>query len=69
MKFNYENLHRKSPKPLWFRTFLPRYLNRFALLVAEKGFEPHSLRAGRMVAVPRDRRSLLRLPAWRREPS
>ena len=33
MKFNYENLHRKSPKPLWFRTFLRRYLNRFALLV------------------------------------
>ena len=33
MKFNHENLYRKSPKLLWFRTFLLRYLNRFALLV------------------------------------
>ena len=48
MKFNYENLHRKSPKPLWFRTFLRRYLNRFALLVAEEGFEPTTFQ----VAVP-----------------
>ena len=51
MKFNYENLHRKSPKPLWFRTFLRRYLNRFAMLVASVRFEPTasglSLRAGR----------------------
>ena len=39
MKSNYENLYRKSPKPLWFRTFLRRYLNRFALLVAEEGLE------------------------------
>ncbi len=29
---------RKSPQPLWFRTFLRRYLNRFALLVAGAGF-------------------------------
>ena len=43
MKFNYENLHRKSPKPLWFRTFLRRYLNRFALLVAEEGLEPNTV--------------------------
>ena len=40
MKFNYENWHEKSPKLLWFRTFLLRYLNRFALLAAEEGFEP-----------------------------
>ena len=40
MKFNYENWQEKSPKPLWFRTFLRRYLNRFALLVAEAGLEP-----------------------------
>ena len=39
MKINYENSRRKSPKPLWFRTFLPRYLNRFALLVAGEGLE------------------------------
>ena len=43
MKFNYENLYRKSPKPLWFRTFLRRYLNRFALLVAEAGLDLHFL--------------------------
>ena len=46
MKLNCENLYRKSPKPLWFRTFLRRYLNRFALLVAEAELEP------RPVAVP-----------------
>ena len=45
MKINYENSHRKSPKPLWFRTFLPRYLNRFALLVAGTGFELTELEA------------------------
>ena len=39
MKINYENSHRKSPKPLWFRTFLRRYLNRFALLVAGGGLD------------------------------
>ena len=37
MKFNYENLYRKSPKPLWFRTFLRLISNRFALLVAGEG--------------------------------
>ena len=42
MKFNCENLYRKSPKPLWFRTFLRRYLNQSALLVAEAGLEPTS---------------------------
>ena len=31
-KLNCEKKQRKSPKPLWFRTFLLRYLNRFALL-------------------------------------
>ena len=58
MKINYENSHRKSPKPLWFRTFLPRYLNRFALLVAGVGFEPHDLRVmsptSYQAALPRD---------------
>ena len=39
MKFNYENLYRKSPKPLWFRTFLRRYLNRFALLKSGHTFD------------------------------
>ena len=40
IKFNCEKTQRKSPKPLWFRTFLRRYLNRFALLVAEGTLEP-----------------------------
>ena len=44
MKTNYENSHRKSPKPLWFQTFLPLISNRFALLVAEAGFEPTTSR-------------------------
>ena len=43
MKLNCENLYRKSPKPLWFRTFLRRYLKRFALLVAEGTLDMHFL--------------------------
>ncbi len=39
MKFNKKKPKRKSPNPLWFRTFLRRYLNRFAMLVAERGFD------------------------------
>ena len=29
---------------MWLLDFLRRYLNRFAMLVAEVGFEPHDLR-------------------------
>ena len=39
----------KSPKPLWLRTFLPRYLNRFAMLVAG-GFERPNVRYSRRLS-------------------
>ena len=39
MKFDCENLYRKSPKPPRFRTFLRRYLNRFAMLATAFNFD------------------------------
>jgi len=38
-EFYFEKWYRKTPKPFWFRDFLPRYLNRFALLVTKAGYE------------------------------
>ncbi len=37
-----EKWHEKTQKPLWLLGFLRRYLNRFALLVAEEGLEPNT---------------------------
>ena len=57
-EINCENLYRKSPKPPRFRTFLRRYLNRFAMFLAGMGFEPHDLRVmsptSYQAALPRD---------------
>ena len=43
-EFHLEKRHEKTQKPLWFLGFPNRYLFRFAMLVAEAGFEPHDLR-------------------------
>ena len=59
---NCGNLHRKSPKPLWPRTFLPRYLYRFAMLVAE------SLHSRIAVCLRLDTHSLL-VKLWKGENS
>ena len=38
-EFHLEKWHNKTQKPLWFLGFPNRYLFRFAMLVAEVGFE------------------------------
>ena len=40
IEFHFEKWQEKTQKPLWFLGFLPRYLNRCYLLVAETGLEP-----------------------------
>ena len=65
-EFHLKNRHEKTQKPLWFLGFPNRYLFRFAMLVAEMGFEPHDLRVmsptSYQAALPRDILSFAAFP-------